>query len=91
MSVGRWIKAGTIVAAVVCALAPLSPSLVERWYSTGVYPRVQHVVTPISNLIPFALFDVLTIGANAREGPLRRRAEAQEHRGAAEEPEWEPG
>ena len=62
MSVGRWIKAGTIVMALVCALAPLSPSVVERWYSTGLYPRLQHVVTPISNLIPFALFDVLTIG-----------------------------
>ena len=63
MSVGRWIKAGTIVAALACALAPLSPSAIERWYSTGLYPRVQHVVTPVSNLIPFALFDVLTIGA----------------------------
>src|SRR5687768_16012864 len=63
MSVRTWIKAGVVLVAVVCALAPLSPSLVERWYSTGMYPRVQHVVTPISNLIPFALFDVLTIGA----------------------------
>ena len=63
MSVGIWIKAATVAAAAVCALAPLSPTLVERWYSTGVYPRVQHVVTPISNLLPFALFDILTIGA----------------------------
>ena len=63
MSMRTWIKAGTVLVALVCALAPLSPSLVERWYSTGVYPRVQHLVTPASNLIPFALFDVLTIGA----------------------------
>ena len=63
MSVRMWIKAGTVLVALVCALAPLSPSLVERWYSTGMYPRVQHVVTLISNLIPFALFDILTIGA----------------------------
>ena len=47
----------------VCAVAPVSPSFIERWYSTGVYPRIQHVLTPISNVIPFALFDVLTIGA----------------------------
>jgi hypothetical protein len=47
----------------VCAFAPVSPSFIERWYATGVYPRIQHVVTPISNAIPFALFDVLTIGA----------------------------
>jgi hypothetical protein len=63
MSMRRWIKAGIVVAAVVCALAPLSGSFVERWYSTGLYPRIQHVVTPISNLMPFALFDLLTIGA----------------------------
>jgi hypothetical protein len=65
MSVGRWIKAGTVVVALACAFAPLSPSFVERWYSTGLYPRVQHLLTPASNLIPFAFFDVLTIGAAA--------------------------
>jgi hypothetical protein len=57
------IKVGAVVAAVACALAPLSPSVVERWYSTGVYPHIQRLVTPASNLIPFAVFDVLTIGA----------------------------
>ena len=60
----HWsIKAGTVVVALVCALAPFSPTIVERWYSVGVYPRIQHLVTPLSNLIPFALFDVLTIAA----------------------------
>jgi hypothetical protein len=58
-----WIKVGTVLAAIVCALVPASPSLVERWYSTGLYPRVQQVLTPASNLIPFALFDLLTVGA----------------------------
>jgi hypothetical protein len=60
---GKWIKAGTVLAAVVGALAPVSPWFVERWYSTGLYPRIQHVLTPTSNVIPFAVFDVLTIGA----------------------------
>jgi hypothetical protein len=63
MSMRRWIKAGIVVAAVVCALVPLSGPLVERWYSTGLYPHIQRIVTPISNLIPFAMFDVMTIGA----------------------------
>jgi hypothetical protein len=63
MSMTKWIKAGTVLAAVVCALIPLNPSLVERWYSTGLYPRIQHLLTPVSNLIPVALFDVLTLGA----------------------------
>jgi hypothetical protein len=58
-----WIKVGAIVLALTCALAPSSPAFIERWYSTGLYPRVQHLVTPVSNLLPFALFDVLTIAA----------------------------
>jgi hypothetical protein len=58
----KGIKVATVVAAVLCAFMPLNPSLVEHWYSTGLYPRLQHVVTPISNVIPFAVFDVLTIG-----------------------------
>jgi hypothetical protein len=62
MLMKRWIKAGTVLVAATCALAPLNPVLVERWYSAGIYPHVQRLVTPISNLFPFALFDVLTIG-----------------------------
>jgi hypothetical protein len=61
--VGKRVKAGAVLAAVICALVPVSPSFIERWYSTGLYPRIQHVVTPVSNVIPFALFDLLTVGA----------------------------
>jgi len=56
------VKVGTIALSLVCALAPLSSSFVERWYSTGVYPHVQRLLTPLSNLVPFALFDLLTVG-----------------------------
>ena len=48
--------------AVLCAIAPVDGAIVERWFSTGVYPAIQRVVTPVSNLAPFALFDLLTIG-----------------------------
>ena len=41
------------------AFAPAAPSTTERWFSTGLYPRVQQIVTPLSSLIPFAIFDVL--------------------------------
>jgi hypothetical protein len=61
--VRTWIKVGTVLAAVVCALVPASPSVVERWYSAGFYPRLQRLLTPASDLIPFALFDLLTVGA----------------------------
>lgn len=51
--------AALLLAAVVAAFAPLPPLSVERRYSTSVYPFVQRLVTPVSNVAPFALFDVL--------------------------------
>jgi hypothetical protein len=59
----RWIRAGTIAMALVCGFVPVSASFVERWYSTAIYPQLQRLLTPLSNLVPFALFDVLTVGA----------------------------
>jgi hypothetical protein len=50
--------------AIACAAAlllPLPPDMVERWYSTGVYPLLQRGVTSLSNLVPFALLDVLIV------------------------------
>ena len=61
MRTGRGAPFGLAVVALaaVCALAPVPPALVERWFSTGVYPAIQRAVTPVSNLVPFAVFDVL--------------------------------
>lgn len=49
-----------LVVAVAAALVfvPLPRTLVETWYSQALYPRLQRVVTPISNLVPVALLDV---------------------------------
>jgi hypothetical protein len=47
------------------ALAPVDAAAVERWFSIGIYPAIQRVVTPLSNAAPFALFDVLTLTAAA--------------------------
>lgn len=47
------------------ALAPIPPWLVERWYSLGIYPVLQRVLTSLSDLVPFALFDVLWVAAVA--------------------------
>jgi hypothetical protein len=47
-----------VLAALLAAFVPLPADLVERWYSRGVYPVVQHVLTPASSLIPIALLDV---------------------------------
>ena len=47
------------------AVAPLPAWMVERWYSTGFYPMLQRGLTPISNSMPFALFDGLWVAAAA--------------------------
>ena len=40
---------------------PAAPGAVERWFSLGLYPAIQGVVTPLSNQLPFALLDVLSV------------------------------
>jgi len=52
-----------VVAALAAAVLPFDDAVVERWYSTVIYPRIQAVVTPASNLVPIAFFDALTVGA----------------------------
>lgn len=50
-----------VIAAALCAVVPWSPAFIERWFSTAVYPALQRTITPVSNLVPFALFDLLTV------------------------------
>jgi hypothetical protein len=59
----RLLQIGVVGLALVCAFAPASPATIERTFSTGVYPLVQRQLTPLSNLAPFALFDIITIAA----------------------------
>jgi hypothetical protein len=47
------------VVAVAAAVVPLSPAAVESGFSNGLYPRIQPVLTGLSNQTPFALFDLL--------------------------------
>jgi hypothetical protein len=57
--------------------APAAPEATERWFSTGLYPRLQHVLTPLSNLVPFAIFDVvIAAGVIVGLGILGRGAAA---------------
>jgi hypothetical protein len=48
-----------VALAAVLALAPLPPSLVERYYADWFYPALQARLTPWSNLSGVALFDIL--------------------------------
>ena len=52
----------TVGLALAAAFAPIAPADVERWYSTGAYPAIQRLVTPFSNLLPFAVLDLLALG-----------------------------
>ena len=67
-----WAAAAAI--GVLAALLPLPPAAVERWYSRGLFPPLQRTLTWTSNLVPFALFDVLWIGAIAASAILVYRS-----------------
>lgn len=60
-AVRLWVETLLVVIALIGGIAPLPPQLVERWFSTGIYPRIQHVITPLSNRLPFAVFDCLVL------------------------------
>src|SRR5215216_2225477 len=53
------IKISIIIIALALAFIPVPASLVERYYSNGLYPRLQSMLTPVANRIPFALVDSL--------------------------------
>jgi hypothetical protein len=59
----RAVSAALVATAVAAALLPLPRPAIERWYSTGIYPVLQRVVTPLSNLVPFAVFDAVCLAA----------------------------
>lgn len=66
-----WATAFAVAAA--AALLPLPAQAIERWYSRGVFPALQRALTTVSNVVPFALFDVLWIGAVAATAILAYR------------------
>jgi hypothetical protein len=58
-------RAAVVLAALAAALLPLPAAGVERWYAQGLYPRLQRTLTPLANLVPFALFDLLIVATLA--------------------------
>ena len=47
-----------VLLAVAAAAVPLPAASVERWYSNGIYPRIQTVMTAATNHIPIAVLDL---------------------------------
>ena len=74
MSRRRTACAAVCVAAAVAALAPLPQALIESWYSRGIYLHMQRVLTTVSNVSPYPLFDVLLIAALAATAVVAYRA-----------------
>jgi hypothetical protein len=54
-----------VAAAALLLIVPVDPALVERWYSTGAYLRLQPYLTDLSNRVPVAVFDVILIATAA--------------------------
>ena len=59
----RW--TATYLLAIAGAVIPFPAWLVERWYSFGIYPILQQVLTSVSNLVPIPLFDLLWVAVTA--------------------------
>ena len=60
-----WFQLLTVALAATAALAPIPAGTVEAWFSTGLYPRVQRLLTPVSNVMPVAWLDLLSLAAAA--------------------------
>jgi hypothetical protein len=56
-------RAILVVVTIAAAFAPFEPTVIERWYSTGLYLRLERLLTPVSNVMPLAWLDVLSIVA----------------------------
>lgn len=55
------VKIAVVVLAIMLAIFQLPASFVERVYARGFYPRLQSLFTPLTNYLPFAIYDVLLL------------------------------
>jgi hypothetical protein len=61
LSAGAIVKIAVVALSLSLWLVRLPASLVERFYSNGIYPLFQSAFTPLTNLFPFAVLDALTV------------------------------
>ncbi len=55
-------KITPVIVAIVLTFFHLPAAFIERFYANGFYPRLQSLVTPLTNLLPFAIYDGLLLG-----------------------------
>ena len=58
-----WLQLACVIAALTAGLAPVDPVTIERVFSAGVYPPIQRLLTSMTNMAPFAFFDLLILAA----------------------------
>jgi hypothetical protein len=54
-------KTAVVGLALCLTLFQLPAAFIERFYANGFYVRLQSMVTPLSNLLPFAIYDLLIL------------------------------
>lgn len=82
---GPIVRVLLLASAVLAALVDPGHQPVDRWFSLSIYPRVQRVLTPLTNTLPVACFDVVLVAVLAwvswrlvrTVGALRHRQFAQ--------------
>jgi uncharacterized protein DUF3810 len=48
-----------VLVAIAAAIVPIPAKLVDRYFSVGIYPSIQRLVTSASNAVPFAVVDLV--------------------------------
>jgi hypothetical protein len=60
----RFLRAAVVVAfAAALALVPVPSSLIDRWYSAGIFAWIQPTITALTSSVRVAVFDVLLLVA----------------------------
>jgi len=61
LSAATITKSVILLVTALLLLFQLPASFIEQFYANGFYPRLQSLVTPLTNLLPVALYDVLLV------------------------------
>ena len=64
----RYARAALVVGAGLLAVLPTPAARVEALYARRFYPALQNLLTPLSDSVPFAVFDLLLAGVAACVG-----------------------
>jgi hypothetical protein len=61
LSLRAALKLGVVLAALLLTVFQLPAWFIERFYANAFYPRLQSFFTPLTNHLPFAIYDLLIL------------------------------